>query len=165
MDSFGCCTAALEEGTYLTRHSLVDRIHVTGATSTHDAIVFGTGPDAAARKAADDPVIDTPVTSELGGVGPTIVVGGEWSAADLRYQAEHIISQKLHNHGFNCVACQILVLPESWNQADDLLERDAIGCSRSRRTVGLLPGCHRSPAGRARSTPGVPRFSPTALLR
>jgi len=110
-----------EEGTYLTRHSLVDRIHVTGATSTHDAIVFGTGPDAAARKAADDPVIDTPVTSELGGVGPTIVVGGEWSDADLRHQAEHIISQKLHNHGFNCIACQILVLPESWNQADDLL--------------------------------------------
>ena len=110
-----------EEGTYLTRHSLVDRIHVTGATSTHDAIVYGTGSDAAARKAADDPVIDAPVTSELGGVGPTIVVGGEWSDADLRYQAEHIVSQKLHNHGFNCVACQILVLPESWNQADDLL--------------------------------------------
>jgi aldehyde dehydrogenase (NAD(P)+) len=110
-----------EEGTYLTRHGLVDRIHVTGAASTHDAIVFGTGPDAAARKAADDPVIDIPVTSELGGVGPTIVVGGEWSDADLRYQAEHIISQKLHNHGFNCVACQILILPESWSQADDLL--------------------------------------------
>jgi len=110
-----------EEGTYLTRHSLVDRVHVTGATSTHDAIVYGTGSDAAARKAADNPVIDAPVTSELGGVGPTIVVGGEWSEADLRHQAEHIVSQKLHNHGFNCVACQILVLPESWNQADDLL--------------------------------------------
>lgn len=110
-----------EEGTYLTRHSLVDRIHVTGATSTHDAIVYGTGSDAAARRAADNPVIDAPVTSELGGVGPTIVVGGEWSDADLRYQAEHIVSQKLHNHGFNCVACQVLILPESWSQADDLL--------------------------------------------
>ena len=118
-----------EEGTYLTRHGFVDRIHVTGATSTHDAIVFGTGADAAARKAADDPVISTPVTSELGGVGPTIVVGGTWSDADIRYQAEHIISQKLHNHGFNCVACQILVLPEAWNQGDDLLDamRSVIG--------------------------------------
>lgn len=110
-----------EEGTYLTHHRLVNRIHLTGATSTHDAIVYGTGSDAAARKAADNPVIDAPVTSELGGVGPTIVVGGEWSDADLRYQAEHIVSQKLHNHGFNCVACQILILPESWSQADDLL--------------------------------------------
>ena len=112
----------VEEGSYLTRHPLVDRVHVTGATATHDAIVYGTGPDAAARKEADDPVIATPVTSELGGVGPTIVVAGEWSDADLRYQAEHIISQKLHNHGFNCVACQILVLPESWDQADALLD-------------------------------------------
>ncbi|MGB5167610.1 MAG: aldehyde dehydrogenase family protein [Acidimicrobiia bacterium] len=112
----------VDEGIYLTRHTLVDRIHVTGAAATHDAIVYGTEPDAAARKAADDPVIAIPVTSELGGVGPTIVVGGEWSSADLRYQAEHIISQKLHNHGFNCVACQILVLPESWDQADGLLD-------------------------------------------
>jgi aldehyde dehydrogenase (NAD(P)+) len=111
-----------KEGAYLTRHRLVDRIHVTGATSTHDAIVFGTAPDAATRKAADDPVITTPVTSELGGVGPTIVVGGTWSDADIRYQAEHIISQKLHNHGFNCVACQILVIPETWEQGDDLLD-------------------------------------------
>jgi aldehyde dehydrogenase (NAD(P)+) len=122
-----------EEGTYLTRHPLVDRIHVTGATSTHDAIVFGSGSDAAARKAADDPVITTPVTSELGGVGPTIVVGGTWSDADIRYQAEHIISQKLHNHGFNCVACQVLVIPERWRQGDALL--DAM-----RSVVGRLDG-------------------------
>ena len=111
-----------EEGAYMTRSPFVDHIHVTGAAATHDAIVYGTGPDAARRKAEDDPEIRTPVTSELGGVGPTIVVGGEWSAADLRYQAEHIISQKLHNHGFNCIACQVLVLPEAWNQGDDLID-------------------------------------------
>ena len=110
-----------EEGIYLTRHDLIDHIHVTGAGRTHDAIVYGTGPDGERRKAADDPVISTPVTAELSGVGPTIVVGGEWSEADLRYQAEHIMSQKLHNHGFNCNACQVLVLPEEWEQADDLL--------------------------------------------
>lgn len=111
-----------DEGGYLTRHDLVDRIHITGSTKTHDAIVYGTGTDAVERKATDNPITSVPVTSELGGVGPTIVVGGEWSDADLRYQAEHIISQKLHNHGFNCVACQILVLPENWDQAEDLLE-------------------------------------------
>ena len=110
-----------EEGIYLTRHDMIDHIHVTGAGRTHDAIVYGTGPDGERRKAADDPVISTPVTAELGSVGPTIVAGGKWSDADLRYQAEHIMSQKLHNHGFNCVACQVLVLPEEWEQADDLL--------------------------------------------
>ena len=111
-----------EEGAYLTAHELVEHIHITGAAATHDAIVYGTGPDAGERKAADDPVNATPVTSELGGVGPTIVVGGEWSDADLRFQAEHIISQKLHNHGFNCIACQVLVLPEEWDQADALID-------------------------------------------
>ncbi|MEN8234016.1 MAG: aldehyde dehydrogenase family protein [Actinomycetota bacterium] len=118
----------VDEGEYLTRHPFVEHIHVTGAAATHDAIVYGTGPDAEERRAADHPLIDTPVTSELGGVGPTIVVGGEWSNADLRHQAEQIMSQKLHNHGFNCVACQVLVLPESWPQADALLDamRDVV---------------------------------------
>ena len=110
-----------EEGVYLTRHPLVERVHVTGSGRTHDAIVYGPGPDGAARKIADDPVTDITVTAELGGVGPTIVVPGGWSKADLRYQAEHIISQKLHNHGFNCVACQVVVLPDSWDQADALV--------------------------------------------
>ncbi len=110
-----------EEGVYLTRHELVEHIHLTGAATTHDAIVYGTGSDGTRRRIADEPMISTPVTSELGGVGPTIVVGGEWSDADLRYQAAHIMSQKLHNHGFNCIACQVLILPEGWDQADDLL--------------------------------------------
>lgn len=115
-------SGGVEEGTYLTNHEVVDHIHVTGAAATHDAIVYGTGPDAEDRKANDEPVISASITSELGGVGPTIVVGGKWSEADLRHQAEHILSQKLHNHGFNCIACQVLVLPEDWDQADDLLQ-------------------------------------------
>ncbi len=112
----------VEEGVYLTRHEIVEHIHITGAGKTHDAIVYGMGDEGVRRKKADDPAISVPVTSELGGVGPTIVVGGVWSDADLRYQAAHIMSQKLHNHGFNCIACQVLVLPEEWDQADDLLE-------------------------------------------
>jgi aldehyde dehydrogenase (NAD(P)+) len=111
----------VDVGAYLTRHPLVDTIHITGSDKTHDAVVYGVGPDATRRKDDDEPIIDVPVTTELGGVGPTIVVPGQWSAADIRYQAEHIMSQKLHNHGFNCVACQVLVLPESWDQGEALL--------------------------------------------
>ncbi len=112
----------VDVGSYLTRHPLIDTIHITGSEKTHDAVVYGVGPDAADRKERDDPIIDVPVTTELGGVGPTIVVPGGWSDADIRYQAEHIMSQKLHNHGFNCVACQVLVLPGTWDQGDALLE-------------------------------------------
>ena len=127
-------------GEHLTRHPLVDRVHVTGSGRTHDAIVYGTGPDGAARKAADDPVTDIAVTAELGGVGPTIVVPGEWSTADLSYQAEHIISQKLHNHGFNCVACQILILPEAWGQADALLDMMRLVASHLDGRGAYFPG-------------------------
>ena len=120
-------------GEHLTRHALVDSIHVTGSAQTHDAIVYGTGPDGAARKAADDPAIDTPVTSELGGVSPCLVVPGDWSEPDLQFQAEHVASQKTHNGGFNCIATQALVLPEAWPQRQAFL--DAV-CE----TLAELPG-------------------------
>ena len=46
----------------------------------------------------------------------TIVVPGPWSAADIRFQAEQVATQKLHNSGFNCVACQVLIVPSDWDQ-------------------------------------------------
>jgi len=109
-------------GEYLTRHPAVDAIHMTGSAHTHDAIVYGTGPDAAERKRDDRPVLDKPMTSELGGVGPTIVVPGPWSDADIAFQAEHVLTQKLHNVGFNCIADQVLVLPDGWEGTDRLVE-------------------------------------------
>ena len=109
------------EGAYLTGHPLVDEIHITGAGSTHDAIVWGPGAEGLAAKAAGQPANPRRVTSELGAVCPTIVVPGPWSAADIQFQAEHIATMKLHNGGFNCVACQVLILPEDWAQKDALV--------------------------------------------
>jgi acyl-CoA reductase-like NAD-dependent aldehyde dehydrogenase len=109
-------------GALLTRHPDVDTIHITGSGASHDAIVFGTGPAGALAKAADTPINPRPVTSELGAVCPTIIVPGRWTKADLRFQAEHVATQKLHNSGFNCVAAQILVLPRDWPQADAFLD-------------------------------------------
>ncbi len=103
-------------GQHLTRHPGVDLIHVTGSAATHDAIVYGTGPEGARRKAADEPVIQTPVTSELGGVTPVVVLPGDWSEPDLTFQAEHVATMKLHNGGYNCIGAQVLVLPEAWPQ-------------------------------------------------
>jgi len=74
-------------GTYLVHHDLVDHVHMTGSALTHDAIVWGTGAEGAARKAAGTPLLAKPITSELGGVSPTIVLPGRWSDADLRFQA------------------------------------------------------------------------------
>lgn len=129
-------------GKTLCEHPLVDEIHITGSERTHDAIVFGTGPDAAERKRRNDPVLKKPISSELGNVSPTIVVPGPWSAADFRFQAEQICTQKLHNNGFNCVASQVLILPRDWDGTPRLLEaidavlRDAID------RPAYYPGAH-----------------------
>ena len=103
-------------GQYLCTHALVESIHITGAGASHDAIVWGTGEVGRANKAAGTPINTRHITSELGAVCPTIVVPGPWSEADIRFQAEQVATQKLHNSGFNCVACQVLVLPGDWPQ-------------------------------------------------
>jgi acyl-CoA reductase-like NAD-dependent aldehyde dehydrogenase len=109
-------------GAFLCQHKGIDTIHVTGSHHTHDAIVWGNTPaDQAERKAANQPVLAKPITSELGCVTPILVVPGRWSAADLQYQAQHVASMVAHNASFNCVAGKVLVLSKHWPQRDDFL--------------------------------------------
>jgi aldehyde dehydrogenase (NAD(P)+) len=110
-----------EVGEYLVHHPGVESVHMTGSARTHDAIVFGSGPEGARRKAANQPILHKPVTSELGNVTPTIIVPGPWSDADLRFHAENIFTQKMQNGGFNCVAAQVLITPGEWALTDKLL--------------------------------------------
>ena len=112
-----------ETGEYLCNHPSIDNIHITGAGASHDAIVWGTGEQAAANRQNGTPRNTRKITSELGAVCPTIVVPGPWTNADIRFQAEQVATQKLHNSGFNCVACQMLLIPEQWDQRDDFLQQ------------------------------------------
>lgn len=96
-----------QAGQYLCAHPGVDAIHITGSNATYAAV------------ARANP--GKTITSELGCVTPTIVVPGAWSDADVRFQAEHIATQKLHNGGFNCIGLQVLVLPAGWKRTPDLL--------------------------------------------
>ena len=112
----------VDVGAYLTDHPGVEEIHMTGSDRTFNAIVFGPGEEGEKRREMNQPINTRPISAELGGVGPTIVLPGPWSAADIQFQAEHVATQKLHNTGCNCVASQLLILPEAWDQADDFLE-------------------------------------------
>ena len=72
-------------GAYLTGHAGIDHVHITGAAPTFDAIVWGpsTGSGAAAtarRKRESRPQLKKPITAELGGVSPIIVVPGRVDA-------------------------------------------------------------------------------------
>jgi aldehyde dehydrogenase (NAD(P)+) len=109
-------------GSYLVGHPEVDSIHITGNNASHDAVVFGPGEEGARRKNAREPLLNKPITSELGGVGPVIVIPGPWKDSTLRLQAQNLATQRLHNSGFNCIATQVVVLPQSWPQADQFLD-------------------------------------------
>ena len=104
-------------GEYLSNHPLVETIHITGSEAVHDAIVWGVGEEARQRKAAHTPRNTRPIHSELGAITPTIVVPGPWSEADLQFQAEALVTQKLQNSGFNCAASQVMLLSSGWSQA------------------------------------------------
>lgn len=112
-------------GAYLCSHRHVDEIHITGSDRTHDAIVFGSGPEGRRRRADRKPLLEKPISSELGNVSPVIVVPGPWTAADLDFQAANLASMLTNNAGFNCNAARVIVQHSRWSLRRDLLQ--AIG--------------------------------------
>jgi aldehyde dehydrogenase (NAD(P)+) len=136
---------------YLCNHRLVESIHITGAGASHDAIVWGPGDEGRANKAAGTRKNTRAITSELGAVCPTIVVPGPWSAADIAFQAEHVATQKLHNSGFNCVACQVLVMPRDWGQKFAFLDALERIMATSEARALYYPGAKERLAGFAAS--------------
>lgn len=112
-----------ELGGALIAHDVIDAVHMTGSKHTHDAILWGADADATARKKAGTPLLTKPMTSELSGVGPAIVVPEDgWTAENVDDVARNIVTQRLHNSGFNCVATQIVVIPEAWQRADEFVD-------------------------------------------
>ncbi|MCP5038483.1 MAG: aldehyde dehydrogenase family protein, partial [Rhodobacteraceae bacterium] len=132
-DALRIVTGGAEVGEYLTGHPKVEELHITGAGDTHDAIIWGQGEEGRANKAAGTPKNTRRITSELGAVCPTIVVPGPWTPADIQFQAEHIATQKMHNSGFNCVACQTLILPGGWGKGAALMEAVTAEISKATR--------------------------------
>jgi acyl-CoA reductase-like NAD-dependent aldehyde dehydrogenase len=105
-----------EEGAYMCRHELIDTIHITGSHHTHNAIVWG-------EKRGEEPVLNKPITSELGCVDPIIVVPGSWNDKQLNYHAKQVVSMVTHNAGFNCNAGNVLVVAKGWAQKDQFTKK------------------------------------------
>jgi len=143
----------VDVGAYLCQHPLVDSIHITGAGASHDAIVWGTGEEGRANKAANNQKNRRRITSELGAVCPTIVVPGPWSKADIAFQAEQVATQKLHNSGFNCVACQVLVMPAQWKHKGDFLAALETTIARAESRALYYPGTPERLAGFSANNP------------
>ena len=116
-------------GAALCTDDAIDEIHVTGSIATYEAIKTIAG----AKR----------ITAELGSVTPTIVVPGDWSDRDLRFQAEHVATQKAHNAGFNCIAAQVLIVPEQWELKDRFLREIESVFSAMEQRPEYYPGADR----------------------
>lgn len=113
-----------EEGDFLVHHPGVDEIHMTGSDRVHDIIVWGPpGPEQEAAKKAGKPRVSKRFTSELGCVTPVILVPGDWSDAELQFQAENVATMLANNASHNCNAAKVLVTHAGWPQREAFLAR------------------------------------------
>lgn len=133
---FAVVRGGADVGSYLCHHSEIDTIHMTGSDRTHDAIVWGsTRAEQEKNKKAGTPKLTKPITSELGAVTPCLVVPGNWSESDLRFQARHVAGMVANNASFNCNACKVLVTAKGWPQRERFLElvHEALAATPPRR--------------------------------
>ena len=130
-----------EEGACLAAHAGVDEIHLTGSDKTYDRIVWGPpGPEREARKRDNRPAMAKPVTAELGGVSPVIVVPGPYGDKDLAYQAEDIASGLTFNAAFDCNANRVVILPRGWSQREAFLALFRAALERAADRQAYYPG-------------------------
>lgn len=132
---------AAVEGAYAISHPHVHGVHITGSTDTHEAIVWGC--DAAQRqqrKAAGTPLLDKPISSELGNVTPWIIVPGSYTHKQLASQAESIAASITNNASFNCVATKMVITWKQWVQREQFLGLLNAAISRTETRYAYYPG-------------------------
>jgi len=130
-----------EEGAFLVGHAGVDEIHITGSDRTYDQLMWGTpGPEREARKRQARPVTSKPITAELGGVAPVLVVPGPYSDKELAFQAEDVASGLTFNASFDCNANRVVVLPRGWARRDQFLALLRAALERAADRQAYYPG-------------------------
>jgi len=112
-----------EVGKYLVYHAGIDDVHITGSDRTHDLIVWGApGPERERRMAENNPLLDKPITSELGNVSPVAIVPYTYTDEELEFQARNLCTMVANNASFNCNAAKLLVTARGWQQRERFLE-------------------------------------------
>ena len=113
----------VEESKYMTEHNGIDHIHLTGSDETYENIVYGRKLNDEEKKLKSlEKINKKSFSSELGNVTPIIIHPGNWSNAELKFQARKIVTAKLNNGGFNCISAQIVLLPDKWKHTDKLMK-------------------------------------------
>ena len=121
---FASTLGDLEISGWLCQHELVEAVHMTGGTATHDAIVWGADHEQQAHnKQANTPVLNKPMTSELGCITPWIICSGiEWTDKQLRRHAAQLTKAFVSQNSCNCLSPKVIILDDDWPQADQFIE-------------------------------------------
>jgi acyl-CoA reductase-like NAD-dependent aldehyde dehydrogenase len=128
-------------GSRLCYHPLVDEVHITGSSQTHDTIVWGPeGPERERRRRNNQPLLAKPISSELGNITPVNVLPGPYTNRQFRAMAENIVGMVTQNASFNCVSAKMLVLPRGWDGASKLLDAMAQVFERTPTRYAYYPG-------------------------
>ena len=85
-----------------------------------------------------------PIFTELGNVTPIIVHPGKWSNSEIKFQARKIVTAKLNNSGFNCIAAQVIVLPKGWSSNEKLKKYIKQYLKKIGDTTSYYPGAIES---------------------
>ena len=116
-------TGNINVSSYMTAHSGITNMHLTGSDKTYENIVYGSTLNEKDKgKKTLSKKNKKPFTTELGNVTPFIIHPGKWTTSEIKYQARKIVTAKLNNNGFNCIAAQVIVLPKNWKQSQQLVE-------------------------------------------
>ena len=135
----------MEASKYLTEHEGFQQTHLTGSNYTYENIVYGRTLSDKERSLKTLPKINKkPITTELGNVTPIIVHPGNWSRAEIRHQAKKIVTAKLNNSGFNCIAAQVIVLPKHWKHTDKLKRDIKYYLKKVGDTTSYYPGANEN---------------------
>ena len=128
-------------GAYLCQHPGVEDLHITGSDKTHDRIIWGPpGPEQDRRKRERKPVLDKPITSELGNVSPVAIVPGQYTDAELAFQARNLVTMVVNNGSFNCNAAKMLITAPGWAQRDSFLALVRKGLTAAQARQAYYPG-------------------------
>ncbi|KAJ1467673.1 Aldehyde/histidinol dehydrogenase, partial [Baffinella frigidus] len=129
-------------GAFLVNNDLVGHVHITGGLATANKIIWGaTAEEQARRKAASDPVLKKPISTELGNISPFIVSpGGDWTDDDLKFQAAHLAAIFSANNSCNCLSPKVLVLAAEWEHRQAFLAHLRQELSLTKQWPPYYPG-------------------------
>ncbi len=128
-------------GKYLVEHDGIDDVHITGSDRTHDLIVWGPpGPERDKRLADNTPLLEKPISSELGNVSPVAIVPYHYSDDELWFQARNVVTMVTNNASFNCNAAKLLITARDWAQRQQFLSMVARGLGQVPTRRAYYPG-------------------------